>query len=159
MDPDWYLDPAEVSNNVMGAYIVTWDYANEAYGYFPSRMPGSSWILPMDYGHICVDLPGLASEIDASTNISNSDGLNVQSPGIVGGKGEVEILYQVPSNNHVLLQIYDVMGRQVSTLVDGKVEAGVHIASFNTGDLSSGVYFYRLTSQNVSRTGKLVVLK
>jgi hypothetical protein len=159
MDPDWYLDPAEVSNNVMGAHIWTWDYANEAYGYFPSRMPGSSWSLPMDYGHICVDLPSLASNLEASNGLYNSKALHLQSPGIVGGKGEVDILYQVPSTHHVLLQVYDVMGRQVATLVDGKVEAGVNIAKFNSNELSSGIYFYRLTTQSLSKTGKLVVIK
>jgi hypothetical protein len=158
-DPPWYLDPAEVSNNVMGTYIWTWDYANEAYGYFPSTMNGFFWNMPLDYGHICVDLPNLVSDLDVSKASDNPESLHLQFPGIVGGKGEVEIRYQVPSFNHVRLNIYDIMGRQVATLVDGKVEAGVHTASFNTGDLSSGVYFYRLTDGSSSQTGKLVVLK
>jgi hypothetical protein len=59
----------------------------------------------------------------------------------------------------VTLKVYDVTGRQVTTLVNGTVEAGVHIAPFNTSALSSGVYFYRLNAGSFSQTRKLVVLK
>jgi hypothetical protein len=59
----------------------------------------------------------------------------------------------------VTLKVYDVTGRQVTTLVNGTVEAGVHIAKFSSRELSSGVYFYRLNAGSFSQTRKLVVMK
>ena len=44
----------------------------------------------------------------------------------------------------VTLKIYDILGREVSTLVNAQSQAGTYIVDFNASELSSGVYFYRL---------------
>ncbi|MCL5020190.1 MAG: T9SS type A sorting domain-containing protein, partial [Bacteroidetes bacterium] len=61
-----------------------------------------------------------------------------------------KISYQMPRNGQVTLKVYDVLGRLVSTLVDGYQSAGVHTAQFNGDNLASGVYFYRLTAPGVT---------
>ncbi|HCV43517.1 MAG TPA: hypothetical protein DGH68_08520, partial [Bacteroidetes bacterium] len=43
------------------------------------------------------------------------------------------------------LKVYDVLGRQVATLLDNHIEAGTHQVTLDAKDLSSGVYLYRLT--------------
>ncbi len=69
------------------------------------------------------------------------------------------IRYQLPAASHVALKVYDVLGRVVETLVDGKQNAGYYNVTFNANKLSSGVYIYRLQSENVSISKKLVLVK
>jgi len=52
-----------------------------------------------------------------------------------------------------------VLGQQVSTLFDGVRQAGSYVATFDGSKLASGVYFYRLQSNNVTITKKLVLMK
>ncbi|MEX2656577.1 MAG: T9SS type A sorting domain-containing protein [Balneolales bacterium] len=54
------------------------------------------------------------------------------------------IRYELPRTSEVRLEVFDLLGRRVATLVDGPVQAGRHEAHFNASRLSSGVYLYRL---------------
>ena len=69
------------------------------------------------------------------------------------------IPYSIAENSFVSLKIYDVLGREVKTLVSEKQTAGEYEVLFNASDLNSGVYFYRLTSGNFTETKKLILLK
>ena len=55
------------------------------------------------------------------------------------------IKYKIANNSFVTLKIYDVLGKEVSTLVNEKQNAGEYLAVFNASGLSSGVYFYKLS--------------
>ncbi len=55
------------------------------------------------------------------------------------------ISYELSANSFVTLKVYDVLGREVETLVDGKQSPGAHVVSFDGSRFASGVYFYRLT--------------
>ncbi len=66
--------------------------------------------------------------------------------------------YQLARPDHVTLAVYDLLGRKVSTLVDQPQAAGSHIAVFEPGPLSSGVYLYRLeTSTSTTSRSMLLV--
>ncbi len=54
------------------------------------------------------------------------------------------IKYNVPVSGNVSLKIYDMVGREVRTLVNGFISAGTYNVNFNGSELSSGVYFYKL---------------
>ncbi|MBK7868323.1 MAG: T9SS type A sorting domain-containing protein [Ignavibacteriales bacterium] len=69
------------------------------------------------------------------------------------------IKYHLAESNHVTLKIYDVMGNQISTLVDEDKPAGVHSVEFNAEHLSSGVYFYQLRSGEFVDMKKLSLIK
>jgi len=69
------------------------------------------------------------------------------------------IRYALPEAGKVLLQVYDISGRLVSTLVDGQRAAGNHEATFDAGNLASGVYIYRLSVSHYTTTGKMVLMK
>ena len=70
-----------------------------------------------------------------------------------------EIRYQTPEVSRVTLKVFDVLGREVATLVNEVKEPGGYSITWNAIDLPSGVYFYRLTAGNFSATKKLVLLK
>ena len=69
------------------------------------------------------------------------------------------ISYELPMNSQVTLKVYDVLGREVRTLVNAREDAGRHSVYFNASDLPSGVYFYRLEAGTYHNTIKLVLLK
>lgn len=70
-----------------------------------------------------------------------------------------KIRYQVSGVSNVKLVVYDLLGREVSVLVNEKREAGVHEVRFDGTGLSSGVYFYRLTVGDIAATKRLLLLK
>ena len=57
------------------------------------------------------------------------------------------------------LIIYDVLGKEVATLVDEYNSAGNYEVEFNSSDLPSGVYFYTLMAGSYSQTRKMLLLK
>jgi hypothetical protein len=59
----------------------------------------------------------------------------------------------------VKLEVFDVLGRKVATLVDKKQEAGVYSVSFGATSLASGVYFYRLQAGEFTQTKKMLLVK
>ncbi len=69
------------------------------------------------------------------------------------------IRYELPRTSEVKLSVYDILGREVSRLVDTRVEAGVHEATFYATGLSSGVYFYTLRTGGYAATKKLLLLR
>ena len=69
------------------------------------------------------------------------------------------IKYELPKASEVKLSIYDMLGREVSVLVNERRNAGVHEVKFDGAGLSSGVYFYRLQAGNSVQAKKLVILK
>jgi len=67
--------------------------------------------------------------------------------------------YQLPEAGFVSIQVYDVTGRLVSTLVDGQVSAGRHQVRFEAGALSSGVYIVRMQTSGFVDSRKIVLVK
>ncbi|TKJ40994.1 hypothetical protein CEE37_04840, partial [candidate division LCP-89 bacterium B3_LCP] len=69
------------------------------------------------------------------------------------------ISFALPLDAKVLLSVYDVSGRLVTTLVDGYRNAGIHDVTFDASDLASGIYLYRLEAGEFNVTGKMVLMK
>jgi hypothetical protein len=70
-----------------------------------------------------------------------------------------QIGYQLPASAFVVLKVFDVLGREIETLVNKHQNAGNHSVPFNASCLPSGVYFYRLQAGNYSAIKKLLLLK
>jgi hypothetical protein len=69
------------------------------------------------------------------------------------------IEYSVPLAGHVSLKVFNALGQEVATLVDGIQNPGKYMATFEGKGLPSGVYYYRLQSGSASLTQKLVLMK
>ncbi len=69
------------------------------------------------------------------------------------------IQFNLPTNTHMNLTLYDISGRVLTTLVDGQYEEGLHELIFSVSELNSGVYFYRLMSDEFNIITKMVVTK
>jgi len=69
------------------------------------------------------------------------------------------IEYFISKTNFVIIKIYDVMGREVKTLLNKEISAGNHSILFNANGLSSGIYFYMMIVNNFVEIKKLMILK
>ena len=69
------------------------------------------------------------------------------------------IQFAVPSVSDVKLEVFNILGQKVASLVNRRMEAGVHTVNFNAANLSSGVYFYRLQAGNFVQTKKMMLVK
>jgi hypothetical protein len=69
------------------------------------------------------------------------------------------ISYPLPMINHVSLKVYDVLGKEIVTLVNEQQEAGTYQTAFNAKGLSSGLYFYKITAGTFSQTKKMLLQK
>jgi hypothetical protein len=69
------------------------------------------------------------------------------------------IRFELRSASHVDLQVYNASGRRISTLVNGWREAGLHEVTFAGSDLPSGIYIYRVTTDDYSAAGKMWLIK
>jgi hypothetical protein len=83
--------------------------------------------------------------------------LNQNYPNPFNGKCLIE--YILPQPSVVQLDIYDILGQKVATLENGYRLAGVHQVTWESGALPSGLYFYRLSSDEFSETRKMLLLK
>lgn len=71
------------------------------------------------------------------------------------------ITYQLPGNSFVTLKVFDLLGKEIATLVNGNRSTGIHEVQFesNAYSLTSGVYFYRISSGNFTQTKKMIIIK
>jgi len=69
------------------------------------------------------------------------------------------IRFKVANAGAVQLKVYDMFGREVSTLVDMNMSAGTYEATFNGANLASGIYFYKFTAPGVVKTQRMTLAK
>ena len=70
-----------------------------------------------------------------------------------------KIDFSIPKNGFVVLKIYDVLGREIKTLVNENKTAGYYTIDFNASEFSSGVYFYRLESNGYVNVKRMMLIK
>jgi alpha-tubulin suppressor-like RCC1 family protein len=69
------------------------------------------------------------------------------------------IKYSIPEEGYIRLVVYDLLGKEVSVLVNGLHKAGSYEVQFQAGNLTSGVYIYRIEATNYTASKKLMLMK
>jgi len=69
------------------------------------------------------------------------------------------VKFQILKHGNVSLKVFDILGKEVKTLLNEDLQPGTYEVKFDAGDLPSGVYFYRLSANNYIFTKKLIILK
>jgi len=69
------------------------------------------------------------------------------------------INYQLPVDSHVKLEVYNLIGQKVATLVNSKQQAGYRSVVWDASDVSSGIYFYKLTAADFTETRRMMLVK
>jgi len=70
-----------------------------------------------------------------------------------------KISYTIPKAGDVQLKVYDMLGREVATLVNETKQPGIYAVDFNASNLASGIYFYRIQSGDFTAVKKMVLVK
>jgi hypothetical protein len=69
------------------------------------------------------------------------------------------ISFTIPARSAVTMKIYDILGKEVATIVSQELPAGTYSRQWNAAKMSSGIYFYRLQAGSFTQTKRLVLLK
>ncbi|MHA1989254.1 MAG: T9SS type A sorting domain-containing protein, partial [Promethearchaeota archaeon] len=69
------------------------------------------------------------------------------------------IKYGVAVKSHIVIKVFNALGSEVATLVNGVLQAGTYEIGFDASTLPSGTYFYRLQAGNFVETKKMVLVK
>ena len=70
-----------------------------------------------------------------------------------------QITFQLTKKSNVVLKVYNLLGKEVAILVDGQKEAGKHKINFDAGDLPSGMYLYKIETDGLVQTKKMMLMK
>ncbi len=97
------------------------------------------------------------ADVASNGGIPNSFTLSQNYPNPV--QNTAFIRYALPENTSVKLEIFDTLGRQVSTLINEEQPAGWHELSFDTSALPSGAYFYRMTAGGFIDTKSMILMR
>lgn len=92
-------------------------------------------------------------------NVSNSSNYDLSNAYPNPFNPITTINYSVAKQSNVTIIIYDVLSRQVTTLVNEEKPAGYYEVEFNASSLASGIYFYRIQAENFVDTKKMILLK
>jgi hypothetical protein len=155
-NPAYYTMPVEIKiNTSLGDTIVTL-FNNAQTQNFQFQVIGSPTSIVFDPGNwILKDLLGI-TEVK-NENVPTSYSLEQNYPNPFNPSTTIE--YSLPRNGFVKLKVFNVLGKEVTTLINGQVEAGNHKVNFDATNLNSGVYFYRLESGSFIDTKKMILLK
>jgi hypothetical protein len=71
----------------------------------------------------------------------------------------IKISFSLPSQEHVVVEVFNMLGQKVITLMDKNMNAGYHELEFNGSDLSSGVDFYAIQAGQFNDVKKMIIIK
>lgn len=113
----------------------------------------------MDFDYIDINIEGVtvSNEQEKIEDIPTEIQLNQNYPNPFNPS--TNISYSIPNNSKVLLKVFNSLGQEVATLVDGDQTAGAYSVTWDASSVSSGVYFYQLVSGSEVQTRKMILIK
>ena len=121
--------------------------------------PDTTYALPLNKFtfDILHDTLGNPNKIEQINNIPLKYNLKQNYPNPFNPSTTIE--FTLPKSEFVELKIYNILGKEVSTLVLKKLNQGKHTCTFDGSRLASGVYYYQLTAGDYTEVKKMVLLK
>ncbi|MBE2217805.1 MAG: T9SS type A sorting domain-containing protein [Ignavibacteria bacterium] len=170
------------TSNISGITGIgtTWYFVRQANLIFKSTNNGTTWAIDYtatvgaQYLHIgksrtgtrmwaCTITGGISKSEGAvgiapiSNEVPSAFGLEQNYPNPFNPSTTFK--FNVPSASNVSLKIYDMLGNEITTLVNENLQSGVYEVKFDASTLSSGVYFYSLNAGNFTATKKMMLVK
>ncbi len=147
-----YLPTSPLAPGIGGDY--TQPIAGRSF-YFTTT---SSWVqIPNANLIVRAFITGQTSDVPNQGELPKVFALNQNYPNPFNPS--TSISYELPGRSFVSLKMFDVLGREVATLVSEEKTAGKYSVAWNARDVSSGIYFYRLQAGSFTDTKKLVLMK
>ncbi len=163
------------SNQGISGFAITDRNGNYV---IPGLVPGSYTIQSDLYGYTSAQPSNV--NLDYTANYSGSASFVLSPEGVTGVESSPSSLpktfklnqnypnpfnpstvisYSLPTNSFVSIKVYDIIGREVATLVNNNMTAGNHQITFDAAGLTSGVYLYQIRAGNFVQTKKMILLK
>jgi hypothetical protein len=147
---------------VCAAEVPGGEYEPFAEGWYPHSGQGTSWSFQVPPGGSVVPDEDYAT-VMVQTGIDDGDALpmdfslkqNYPNP----FNASTTIKFSLPEASDVSIQIFDILGRHIQTLVSGNQPAGEHSIVWNAGNQPSGVYFYKIQAGNFTDQKSCLLLK
>jgi hypothetical protein len=137
--------------------------------YFSSEAPDSAWIIftledtaetPAAGAYVLLDDLSWGAVVgvkEVNSNIPAKFAMQQNYPNPFNPSTRIE--YTIPEESFVELKVYDIVGNELTTLVNEYQPAGTFRTEFNAANLSSGIYIAKLTAGSFTRTMKMTLLK
>ncbi len=113
----------------------------------------------IDHVRITTDIPGTITDVPSGKGNDLPDKFSLKDNYPNPFNPTTTIEYALPKSTDVTLKVYNLLGREVATLVNSKQQAGRHQVKFDAGSLASGVYFYRITTPEFNKVRKMMLIK
>ena len=114
----------------------------------------------MDIGVFEFGAPAIAAVVDIETDTAELPVVPVFVDAYPNPfRNQATLRYALPTSGRVILKVYDMLGREIATLVDRFLPAGTHEARFSAPDLASGLYLYHLDVDGRTTTQKMMRIK
>lgn len=153
--PDFFTMPIELKfAGTSDTTITVWnDEASQTFEFVLDFEPGQLILDPDNW--ILKDVTTAVSADDALTPLKYSIDQNYPNP----FNPSTTIDFSLPVSTHVSLKVFDSLGKEVKILIDATLNFGNHSVSFDASDFSSGVYIYKIETQNFRQSRKMLILK
>jgi endo-1,3(4)-beta-glucanase len=126
-------------------------YDNNNFDNGQSEANALHWIVTRKFNTLGINVQTISSEVPQGFSLKQ----NYPNP----FNPVTKIVFALPKSGNLTLKIYNSIGSEVSTLVNGKQNAGTYSVDFDASALPSGVYFYKLTGEGFSETKKMMLVK
>jgi len=153
---DYELNRDKTQYRIAFQVDTDWDYEGDLVAFITGNPPIDEYT-PIMYLIFTDEINAIGNE-----EIQIEQKLNIEiypNPSILSQGRQTEISYAISQNKDVLLQIFNIKGQLVETIVNKKINAGKHTAFWNVSNCSSGIYFYRIKSGTQIKAGKCLLLK
>lgn len=173
-----YVDSSGDLDQYNGRFTVTPEYPEGTYAYFVTTNPdGSSaypYIIgPEYYGSVVKENIQTAGHVSINEKVNNyNPSTGIKSSAINSDmkyalmqnfpnpfNPATTIRFSIPRISLVTIKVYDILGREVKTLINGEKSPGEYKVQFNAGSLHSGVYLYELKADKYVEVKKMMVIK
>jgi photosystem II stability/assembly factor-like uncharacterized protein len=155
---DYYHGLLKTTNSGFNWFIVTsYPYQNYMTNNVSFINENTGWVVGSQ-GLILKTTNGGTSFISVNNqNVPDKFSLSQNYPNPFNPSTNIK--YQIAKNSFVTLKVFDILGKEIATLVKEKQNSGTYESTFDARGLTSGVYFYRLTAGDFSETKKMLMIK
>ena len=155
-NPDYFTMPVQMKINTSAGDTIVTMFDNKQTQTFSVDVTGEPTGIVLDPRNLILKN---VSSISRDENIQIPFEYNLEQNFPNPFNTSTKIGWQTEVDSWITLKIYDILGNEVETLVNEKKPAGSYEIEFNANDLSSGVYFYRITAGSIIETKKMILIK
>jgi hypothetical protein len=153
------IPATEPTTSEVGPYTQTTKTDPKDLGYVTIRQGSNSAAatLKLDGIRVMTSWGSLLTGVEKTNSLPSDYSLQQNYPNPFNPSTVIK--YQIPQSNFVNISVYDILGNKVSTLVNEVKAAGNYEQKFDASRLTSGIYFYRISSGSFIETKKMILMK